>query len=381
MADLNREALEVWNSLKPMIDKEITDKTQGAVQRRKAKVTTAPSLVTNTIGVTEAFGQEIFLPFVTNIASAVVGDLVWIEWMYGASNAFVSSFAEVDKKDFTVAGTLDVIQRRCRGSLQAPSASGQWYRIISVSSGSLASAAVPWAVDITIAREYNHAYQSEIHKITLLATYNKFSFMDEESQSGTLGIDKIRCVVDGSTCYVDIHYTTTYQNYANATFTVHTSPSMQGVFESVDFTSTVDSPVSPATVVSEYTFTAYAPMGEVTSLVTWDTTYVYSGYNMHVYRDGNKLIFSGYLIFQNGVNLQGAVIGTLDSSIACTSNSPIPCQYSPNEASYVNKALDVYILNSTSIRCANNTNNTTANLGGAPASGNVAKFSGVVPLA
>ena len=54
MSDLNKEALDVWGGLKPMIDQEISSRTQGMVQRRKAKVTTAPSLATNTIGVTEA---------------------------------------------------------------------------------------------------------------------------------------------------------------------------------------------------------------------------------------------------------------------------------------------------------------------------------------
>lgn len=202
MADLNREALEVWNSLKPMIDKEITDKTQGMVQRRKAKVTTAPSLVTNTIGVTEAFGQEIFLPFVTNIASAKVGDLVWIEWMYGASNAFVSSFAEVDEKDFTVAGTFDVIQRRCLEYLPTTGNGAGWYRV-------LRTVDAPGEVFKFEICRLGTSSNNETHTIDYHMDYGgKNYFLNETSVSGNLYIDKIRCTYDSSYAYIDIHYNT-----------------------------------------------------------------------------------------------------------------------------------------------------------------------------
>ena len=95
MADYNKEALAIWKSLKPIIDKEIDARTRGAVQRREAKVTTAPSSQTNKIGVTEPFGSEYFVPFLPGVAEAKVGDVVWVEFMYGASNAFVSMYANV----------------------------------------------------------------------------------------------------------------------------------------------------------------------------------------------------------------------------------------------------------------------------------------------
>ena len=382
MADLNREALEVWNSLKPMIDKEITDKTQGAVQRRKAKVTTAPSLVTNTIGVTEAFGQEIFLPFVTNIASAVVGDLVWIEWMYGASNAFVSSFAEVDKKDFTVAGTFDVLSRRCYATLPTTGNGAGWYRVMSFTGWD--SNAPKWtvscAIDFTITRTWGSA-NNEVHKVSLIAACNNVSFANETSKSNTMLIDKIRYVIDGNNGYVDIRYNSTSTNPCVVDFAVHTSPTIQFRFAAVTPTKVADSPVSPASVEAEYTFAANAPMGDVSSLVTWDTTYVSSWSGMKVYRGVGCLIFSGKLVFKTGVTLQSNIIGTIDSSIACVAGSPIPCHYSPDPASVVNKPLDVFVQNGTQIRCANNFNNTNTNLGGTPTSTNIASFSGVVPLA
>ena len=126
MPDFNKEALEIWNALKPMIDKEITTKTQGMVQRRKATVTTAPSLSTNTIGVTEPYGQELMLPFATNLITANVGDSVWYEFSYGATNAVVVSFASSYDKDFSVSGFFDVKSRRSEGTLSSPG----WYRVL-----------------------------------------------------------------------------------------------------------------------------------------------------------------------------------------------------------------------------------------------------------
>ena len=95
MSDINKEAMAFWNAIKPAIDEEIKKQTKGMVQRRKAKVTTAPT--NSVIGVTEPFCEEIFLPYVSNLATAVVGDMVWIEFMYGASNSFISMFADPSK--------------------------------------------------------------------------------------------------------------------------------------------------------------------------------------------------------------------------------------------------------------------------------------------
>jgi hypothetical protein len=95
MPDINKEATAFWNAIKPAIDEEIKKQTKGMVQRRKVKVTTAPA--NSVIGVTEPFGEEIFLPYVSNLGTAVVGDMVWVEFVYGASNSFVSMFADPAK--------------------------------------------------------------------------------------------------------------------------------------------------------------------------------------------------------------------------------------------------------------------------------------------
>lgn len=264
MADLNREALEVWNSLKPMIDKEITDKTQGMVQRRKAKVTTAPSLVTNTIGVTEAFGQEIFLPFVTNIASAKVGDLVWIEWMYGASNAFVSSFAEVDEKDLTVAGTLDVIQRRSHADLSSVG----WYRV-------LRTVDAPAEVFRFEICRLGTSSNNETHTIDYHMDYGgKNYFVNETSVSGNLYIDKIRCTYDSSYAYIDIHYNTTTSCNVYVHFSAEGVRDVNANTVALGLVHVADSP-SGETVLTTYTFAANGDNNFKTLYVSKTTT---SGY-------------------------------------------------------------------------------------------------------
>ncbi len=255
MSDLNKEALDIWGGLKPMIDQEISSRTQGMVQRRKAKVTTAPSLATNTIGVTEAFGQEIFLPFVSNMISAKVGDFVWIEWMYGATNAFVSSYAAADDKNISVAGVLDVVSRRCYGPIPTSGNSAGWYKVMDFTGWS--STAPRWsislAIDFTITREYNNN-NNEIHRVSLISTYNSTSFANETSKSNSMLIDKIRYVFDGNNGHVDIHYNTSSSNTCIVDFLAHFDPTKQDAFVAVTPTAVADSP--SGTVVTEYSFAA-----------------------------------------------------------------------------------------------------------------------------
>lgn len=250
MSDLNKEALDVWGGLKPMIDQEISSRTQGMVQRRKAKVTTAPSLATNTIGVTEAFGDEMFLPFVSNMISAKVGDFVWIEWMYGATNAFVSSFAAVDDKNFTVAGTLDVVQRRCYATL---SSANKWFRAIKIEGQNFAEGGSGFELDIVIAREYWQS-ANEIHSIKFQAVSGNFRFIGEHSTTQYLYIDEIRFVRESNDVgYIDIHYNTSSQNGVYVGFTAHNY--WQESFTASDLSETATSPVV-GSVVTEYVFTS-----------------------------------------------------------------------------------------------------------------------------
>lgn len=256
--DLNREASELWNSLKPIIDKEIDARTQGMVQRRKAKVTTAPSLATNTIGVTEPFGTEMFLPFNTNIMSASVGDFVWVEYMYGMTNAFVSMFASADDKNqyvagnLTVDGVLDLTTRRCNATLSAVG----WYRVLTYSgetaSGRLGNPSRIIRLRITRSYTYNN---NELHEISLLQNYDSVSFSDETSKSNAQLIDKIRTTYNGNKMYVDLHYNGSSANGVYVDFDVYSNPTSKRIITSSGLTAVADSP-SGETVMTEYTFSA-----------------------------------------------------------------------------------------------------------------------------
>lgn len=250
MSDLNKEALDVWGALKPMIDQEISSRTQGMVQRRKAKVTTAPSLVTNTIGVTEAFGDEMFLPFVSNMISAKVGDFVWIEWMYGATNAFVSSFAAVDDKDLTVAGVLDVVPRRCYATLS----SAGWYRVLVFNSDS-ANYSNGYAGS-TIDFNIGYKGHNETHKISLHIVNGRIKFDSEDSVSYSQLIDKIRYTINGAVGYVDLHILGGCSGlYVD--FIVHDHPTKQYQYVAANLVGVGPSP-SGETIVTEHTFSGTA---------------------------------------------------------------------------------------------------------------------------
>lgn len=117
MADLNKQSLEIWKSMQPMIDREIKEMTRSMVQRRKAKVTTAPSSVTKKIGVTEPFCSEMSVPFLPGVANATVGDVVWVDFMYGASNAFVSMYANISDTQGGGGSNVNVQQDAGTGGL------------------------------------------------------------------------------------------------------------------------------------------------------------------------------------------------------------------------------------------------------------------------
>lgn len=311
--DLNREASELWNSLKPIIDKEIDARTQGMVQRRKAKVTTAPSLNTNKIGVTEPFGSEMFIPFNTNIMSASVGDYVWVEYMYGMTNAFASMFASADEKDWDVAGdlsvgrnagisgnldvfgstslqnttvngVLDVTPRRCYSALS----SDGWYRVCAISFNSLGEAIGSSGGIFRFAITDSYAsYPNDAHTIDLLLAHNKVTFVNEASAAnGYLEIDKIRYTYTGTSPYngyVDIHFLgrggTTYVGISFDYTGIGLDRQAKVVAQNLQ--SVAASP-SGETVVKEYSFAANTN-GNVTSSFSTSKGSVYA------YRSGDMV--------------------------------------------------------------------------------------------
>ena len=295
--DLNREASELWNSLKPIIDKEIDARTQGMVQRRKAKVTTAPSLATNTIGVTEPFGTEMFLPFNTNIMSASVGDFVWVEYMYGMTNAFVSMFASADDKDKYVAGNLtvlgntsiggvlDVANRRAQAGLSSPG----WYRVLTYTG---TSAYQPDGATGALIRfnivVYGSTSVNGNHQIDLSTAYGTGhrEFVNEFSNGQDTLVDKIRYTKSGNNFYVDVHFT----GNANNTVAVYFDPMIAVAFRS-------------RITANNLVAVADAPSGE-----TVVTTYEFSQTGVHV---GD--------VFSNGIQL----FGLLSGGTAITANADL----------------------------------------------------------
>ena len=260
MADLNKESMAIWKSLKPMIDEEIKAQTRGSVQRRKMKVTTAPSLVTNVIGVTEPYGTEMLIPFNTNLSAAHIGDVVWVEFMYGATNAFASMYASADTKDWTVGGNaniignatingvLDVTNRRCEATLSSVG----WYRAIIYNAYDNYSALGYSGEIITIRAVYTSAVSCQ-HTIKLFMSYNKIVFLGEETSGTTNVLDKIRYTVNGSKGYVDIHWTSTTACQVNVSFEVASRNYAQANWVAGTLASVADAP-SGETVLTEYSF-------------------------------------------------------------------------------------------------------------------------------
>ena len=258
MHDLNKDALGVWNALKPMIDDEIKERTRGAVQRRKAKVTTAPSLTTNTIGVTEAFGPEMFIPFVSNLASATVGDYVWIEYMYDASNSFASMFASADDKDKTVAGNLtvggvlDTAQRRCYATL---SSSG-WHRVLVFEADSHNQANGYAGMEIGLSIGTTGA-NNERHDVKFFLISGHIGFLDETSCSKAMYITKIRYTENNGIGNIDIWCDSTSVSAA-VDFIVYCNPTKQYQVAPAGLIAVDNSP-SGETIKAEYAFVDNTP--------------------------------------------------------------------------------------------------------------------------
>lgn len=79
----DNEAVKIANAFKPFWKKWMKEWGRNCVRSKKMTVTTAPSILTGLIGVTDAFSDtECMIPFQMNVANAQVGDTVWVKWMY-----------------------------------------------------------------------------------------------------------------------------------------------------------------------------------------------------------------------------------------------------------------------------------------------------------
>lgn len=79
----DNEAVKIVNALKPFWKKWTSEWGRNCVRSKKMTVSTAPSVVTGLIGVTDAFSDtECLIPYQNDVANAQVGDTVWVRWMY-----------------------------------------------------------------------------------------------------------------------------------------------------------------------------------------------------------------------------------------------------------------------------------------------------------
>lgn len=160
-------------------------------------------------------------------------------------------------------GVLDVTQRRCYAQLPTSGNSAGWYRVLTLSgdSNDRPLGSPSFVIDITIVRQFGGS-NNELHKVSLLAVYNSIAFANETSKSNTLLVDKIRYVRNGEYGYIDIHYDTSTSNTVTVCFDVKTYPLFDYQFVATTPTAVADSPVSPETEVTRYTFvTNNTPVG------------------------------------------------------------------------------------------------------------------------
>lgn len=332
--DLNGQSLAIWNNLKPMIDEEIKSQTKGMVQRRKAKVTTAPSLSTGTIGVTEPFGTEYFIPFNTNLTTASVGDFVWVEFMYGATNAFASMYASADTKDYTVGGNLtvigdeevngnttingvlDVTKQRCSATLST----ARWYRVASCSlSGS--------SIEVSVGIGGEQIVDADV----LIAGSSTAQIVVKNAQSSNI-ISDMRVMLGGGSFHIDIQKGDNSSVTVSVDLTPHGNARIPGNLTAASLTAVADSPSGETQLATISLANRTAPLSSPTSLITNgtianSTTFSYTAtqscwfYYVPVVQAGTS---GGFEISLNGVVLasytSGEAIGVNVAAI------PVPMQ-------------------------------------------------------
>lgn len=90
-------SLKIWNAIEPLVNRKIEEQTGNCQRMKSMTVSTAYSAQTGVVGVTEAFGKEIFLPVISTIDTGklTVGANVWVSMPYSSmSNAIVTMMGD-----------------------------------------------------------------------------------------------------------------------------------------------------------------------------------------------------------------------------------------------------------------------------------------------
>ena len=93
-----KDLLSVYHALQPMLDREIDERTRSALRLKSMVVTTAYDSGSKTVGVTEAFGGEMFLPVFGGLDTTLLvkGAPVWVMMPYSSlSNAVVFAMGDM----------------------------------------------------------------------------------------------------------------------------------------------------------------------------------------------------------------------------------------------------------------------------------------------
>lgn len=92
-------SLKIWNAIEPLVNRKIEEQTRNCQRMKSMTVSTAYNAQTGVVGVTEAFGKEIFLPVISTIDTSklTVGANVWVSMPYSSmSNAIVVMMGDGD---------------------------------------------------------------------------------------------------------------------------------------------------------------------------------------------------------------------------------------------------------------------------------------------
>lgn len=220
-------------------------------------------------------------------------------------------------------GVLDVTKRRCYALLS----SAGWYRVCKITN--IGIGIYSFALDLNICRQF-YSENNEQHGIRLIANFDSYSFVNENSKSNTQIITKIRYIRDSNTNgYVDIYYDLSNANIVYCEFAAHGFYPNLYTIESLQ-------PVGPSpsgeTVQTEYTF-AENTITDISSIFTLNTSGI-SGLTgkIHAIYDA-----SSGLVHLNFSAYTGSATFGISTPIFTCSNS----RYAPKATTYGNGMIRV----------------------------------------
>lgn len=187
-------------------------------------------------------GAAFAIPMTATAGLTVSGGLS-TDTLSASGNATVGGTLDVTGAttlaDATVNGVLDVTPRRCYAILSQQ----KWYRVLSFSGTSaIVQGSAGTAIKLHITRQ-GSTQSAETHSITYRAINSGGgAFVDEESLSGVLWIDKIRATYTDTNLYIDIHYAGTTGNSVSVTFDVYDRADRQSYYTAESLQSVADAP-------------------------------------------------------------------------------------------------------------------------------------------